>query len=491
MNATAEKTIPLSTYRDLEKKYQHLENEYKNVKHELQWLKRQLFGQKSERFIPEDTQLSLDLDVPSSQVEVTQEDISYTRNRAKKTGGHSRMEMPTHLPFDDIRLEPQEDISNSEKIGEEITWEYEYTPGTLFVRRYIRPKYKLKDSDQIVIGCLPERPIDKGNFGPGIMSTVTTDKYLYHLPLYRQLQKFRNEFRIEFAESTFCDLIAKTVFWLEPVYQLLKKKLLQSSYIQADETPMPVLIKHKKGKTHKGYYWVYFDPLGKVALFEYKSGRSREGPNTFLKEYKGILQVDGYTGYNDLAAKDGITRAACMAHVRRKFEQALDYDKTSSAYALSMIGRWFDIEREALKAELDHAQRRKMRQDIMNEEFCVFKKWMLEEANNHLPQSPARKAIEYALGQWAGFDVFLEDGRVELSNNLVENAIRPVALGRKNYLFKGSESAAQRGAIIYSVIATAKLHGKEPRGYIKTLLEKLPGEYANNIDTYLPWNNNL
>jgi len=484
MEETTEKTVPLSTYHELEEKY-------RQVVHELQWLKRQLFGQKSERFIPDDTQLALDLNVTQTQPEVSEEKITYTRKKVKQTSGHGRMEMPTHLPFDDIYIEPQEDISNSEKIGEEITWEFEYKPGTLFIRRYIRPKYKQGNSDEIVIGTLPERPIDKGNFGPGIMSTVTTDKYLYHLPLYRQLQKFRNEFGMEFAESTFCDLIAKTVFWLEPVYLLLKKKLLQSSYIQADETPMPVLIKQKKGKTHKGYYWVYFDPLGKVALFEYKSGRSREGPNTFLKEYEGILQVDGYTGYNDLASKDSIIRAACMAHVRRKFEQALDYDKTPAEYALSTIGKWFDKERDAGKTELTYDQRLKMRQDIMAEEFTLFKQWMIQEALNHTPKSPIRKAIEYALGQWPGFAIFLKDGRVELSNNWVENAIRPVALGRKNYLFKGSESAAQRGAILYSIIATAKLHGKEPREYIRTLLEKLPGEYSNNLDIYLPWNINL
>ena len=484
MNKTIEQTVPLSTYRELDAKYQE-------VLHELQWLKRQLFGQKSERFIPEDTQLSLDLDIPSSQVEVTQEDVSYTRNKAKKTTGHRRMEMPTHLPFDDIRLEPQEDISGSEKIGEEVSWEFEYNPGTLFIRRYIRPKYKRSGSDQIVIGSLPERPIDKGNFGPGIMSSVTVDKYLYHMPLYRQLQKFRNEFSVQFAESTFCDLVTKTVFWVEPVYQLLKEELLKASYIQADETPMPVLIKRKKGKTHKGYYWVYFDPLKKIALFEYKSGRSREGPNEFLKGYEGVLQVDGYAGYNDLAAKDTVTRAACMAHVRRKFEQAREYHKVAAEYALSSIGKWFEIEREAVKDELTHAQRRDMRQNMMVVEFAAFRQWMLGEANNHLPQSLMRKAIEYALGQWSGFDIFLDDGRVELSNNWVENAIRPVALGRKNYLFKGSEPAAQRGAILYSIISTAKMHGKEPRQYIRTLLEKLPGEYSNKIEAYLPWNINL
>lgn len=484
MTTTDNNTVPLSSYLELEAKYQQ-------TQHELQWLKRQLFGQKSERFVPDDTQLSLDLNIPAVPLAVTREDISYTRNKVMQTAGHSRTEMPTHLPFEDIRIEPQEDTTGAQKIGEEVSWEFEYEPGTLFVRRFIRPKYRLNNNDGIVIGMLPARPVDKGNFGPGIMSTVTTDKYVYHLPLHRQIQKFGNQFDVTFAESTFCDIIARTVFWLEPIYALMKEKLLSASYIQADETPVPVLVKQNKGKTHKGYYWVYFDPLGKVALFEYKSGRSREGPNVFLKEYEGILQVDGYAGYNDLAARDTITRAACMAHVRRKFDEALQYDKVTSEYVLSTIGRWFAIEKEAVTANLTHAQRRDMRQDIMAEEFAALRQWMINEVGNHLPKSPTRKAMEYALGQWSGFDIFLADGRVELSNNWVENAIRPVALGRKNYLFKGSEPAAQRGAIIYSIVSTAKLHGKEPREYIKHLLEKLPSENTANLVKYLPWNVNL
>lgn len=482
MSTTAQTiTIPLSEYQSLQSSVAQLRNE-------LSWLKRQLFGTKSERFIPNDHQTELDFGIEKSTVQVEEQEINYTRKTVKKTSGHGRQEMPSHLPFEDIVIEPQEEVKDSEKIGDEITWEYEYNPGTLFVRRYIRPKYSLKTTGQIIIGTLPERPVDKGNFGPGIMSTVTTDKYLYHLPLNRQIQKFRNEFKTDFAESTFCDLIKQTVFWLEPVYNQKKSRLLQSTYIQADETPIPVLVKNRKGKTHKGFYWVYYDPVDKIVLFEYRTGRGREGPNEFLKEYSGIVQVDGYAGYNDLFQKNHVIRAGCMAHVRRKFESALEYDRAAAEHALSMIGRWFDIERDAKKSELTFGQRCDLRSDIMKSEFKEFREWMLLEASNHIPQSPVRKAMEYALGQWDGFNPFFSDGRVELSNNLVENAIRPVALGRKNYLFKGSEQAAQRGAVIYSIIATAKLHGKEPREYIKTLLEKLPNEKSNNLESYLPWN---
>jgi transposase len=480
MNEIENSTVSISEYKDLEAKYLQ-------TLHELQWLKRQLFGSKSERYIPNDQQTELELDVNKNAVEIEEQHVSYTRTLTKKTSGHSRTEIPTHLPYDDIVIEPKEDIGDCEKIGEEISWEYEYNPGTLFVRRYIRSKYVNKAENKIIIGELPNRPVDKGNFGPGIMSTITTDKYLYHIPLHRQREKFRNEYQIEFAESTFCDIIANTVFWLRPVYDLQKNRLIQSTYIQADETPIPVLTKGKNGKTHKGFYWVYYDPVFKNVIFEYKSGRGREGPNVFLKDFRGVLQVDGYGGYNELASLPYITRAGCMAHVRRKFEAALDSNRKPSEYALSVIGKWFDIEREAAKHMLTYEQRCIMRNDIMKSGFESFKEWMMNEAANHLPKSPTRKALEYALGQWDGFNVLFEDGRVELSNNLVENAIRPVALGRKNYMFKGSEDAAQRGAVIYSVVATAELHGKEPREYIKTLLEILPNEKSSSIDKYLPW----
>jgi transposase len=474
-------SVPISEFKALEAKYLQ-------TLHELQWLKRQLFESKSERFIPNDQQIELELSTTKAEVEIAEENISYTRTTTKKTVGHCRREVPTHLPYDDITIEPQEDISKCEKLGDEISWEYEYNPGSLFVRRYIRPKYVNKESSKIIIGTLPNRPVEKGNFGPGIMSTVTIDKYLYHIPLHRQREKFRNEHKVEFAESTFCDIVANTSFWLETISLLQKSILLQSTYIQADETPIPVLTKHNNGKTHKGFYWVYYDPVYNNVIFEYRSGRGCEGPNVFLKNFKGVLQVDGYTGYNELAEKHHNTRAACMAHIRRKFEVALDYDKKTSEYTLTTIGRWFDIEQESKNHNLTYEQRRDMRCDIMKKEFASFKEWLKKLVPGHLPKSPIRKAMEYALGQWDGFNVLFEDGRFELSNNLVENAIRPVALGRKNYLFKGSEDAAQRGAIIYSVIATAKLHGREPREYIKTILEKLPNEKSNNLEQYLPWN---
>lgn len=317
--------------------------------------------------------------------------------------------MPTHLPFNDVVIEPEGNVDGCKQIGQEITWEHEYKPGTLFIRRYIRPKYARPNGQGVIIADLPARPIDKGNFGLGIMATITTDKYLYHMPLNRQRQKFFNEFAVEFAESTLCDIITRAVFWLEPLYEQQKADLLQATYLQADETTIPVLIKKKKGKTHQGYYWVYYDPVRKIAIYEYQKGRSRAGPNAFLKSYTGILQVDGYAGYNDCVSREEVVRAACMTHVRRKVEQAKEYDVKTAEYALTTIGKWFVVERKAKEQEADVTRRLEMRTNL-KKEFAAFKDWMLQQVTDRIPSDLIRKACEYGLGQWSGFDSYLSDG---------------------------------------------------------------------------------
>ncbi len=466
-----------------------LSSENETLKYQLEYYKRQLYGKKSERFEPNDQQTELDLGVEAVEVPLTTEHVEYDRKKkGKKTAGHGRGEMPTNLPIVDVVIEPDEDVEGCRKIGEEISWEIDFKPGTMFVRRYIRPKYARKDETDIVVGKLPARPVEKGNFGPGIMASITIEKYLYHMPLYRQAQMYKDYFGIKIAESTMSDIIKHSSFWLESVYSEMKKELLKSDYLMADETPIPAIIKTSKKKTKKCYYWVYYDPIRKITVFEYRNGRGREGPNEFLKDYKGILQIDGYQGYNDVVSKEGVTRAACMAHVRRYFEKALDYNREKAEYALNIIKSWFSVDTEAREKGLSHDKRLALRKENnMKESFIDFKKWMFKQCEEELPQSLIRKACEYGLGQWDGFNPFLTDGRVELSNYLVENAIRPVTIGRKNYLFKGSESSAQRGAVIYSVINTAKQLEINVPDYITFLLENLPREKSKNIENYLPF----
>lgn len=481
----SEETIPLSVHAKLKEKCLKLE-------HELAWLKRNLFGKKSEKFIPTDEQqTSLDLGIEPVEVALEEEHIEYDRKKlAKKKEGHGRGVMPTHLPFKDTVIEPQEDTENARKIGEEITWELDYEPGSLFVHRYIRPKYVKKDDNSIITGTLPARPIEKGNFSPGFIANMIIEKYLYHMPLYRQGQKFELHYGIVIPESTSSDIIKRGAFWLEAVYNAAKKDLLKSTYIMADETTIPVMIKHGKKKLKKCYYWVYYDPVRKIIIFEYRKGRGQQGPDEFLSDFKnGILQIDGYAGYNNVVDKPAIVRAACMAHVRRKFEEALGYNRNKAEYALKKMGVWFKIEANAKENNLSYEERLALRKkEGLVESFAEFKQWMYGQCIEEIPSSLIGKACNYAIGQWEGFEPYLTDGRVELSNNFVEGTIRPVAIGRKNYLFKGSESSAQRGAVIYSIIAMAKKHGVDPFKYIRMLLEKLPMENSSNIQKYLPWN---
>lgn len=487
----SEERVPLSEHLKLKESYLKLKESHFKLEQELAWLKRNLFGKKTERHISDDGQESLDLGIEPVEVPLEKEHIEYDRKKAsKKKKGHGRGEMPTHLPFKDIVIEPDEDVEGLRKIGEEVTWELDYNPGSLFVTRFIRPKYAKKDDNSIITGKLPARPIDKGNFGPGIISNITIDKYLYHLPLYRQIQKFNQRYAVKISESTASDIIRHCGFWLESIYTEAKKDLFKSSYLMADETPIPVMVKVTKNKIKKCYYWVYHDPLRKITIFEYRKGRSREGPDEFLRDYKsGILQIDGYTGYNNVINKPDITRAACMAHVRRYFEKALGYNREKAEYALGIIRGWFDVESGAKENNLSCRDRLLVRNNAkLKDSFGSFKKWMEKQCEEEMPSSPIRKASVYGLGQWKGFEPYLNDGRVELSNNLVEGAIRPVTLGRKNYLFKGSESSAQRGAVIYSIIAMAKQQDMDPFKYIKMLLDKLPGEKSSNLSNYLPWN---
>jgi transposase len=456
------------------------------LRHRLAWLERQLFGQKSERFAANDEQLTLDLgEQQSSEPPSRTQRISYERRSSRKQEGHGRGPMPTHLPIKDVVLEPD---GEGEHIGDEVTWEYRMKRGSLYVVRYTRPKYARPDGAGVLIAPLPPRAIEKGNAGASLLSYITVEKYVYHTPLDRQRRKFKTEYHVDFSESTLCDWIRQSCFWFEPAYGVGVEQVRGSSYIQADETPILVQSPDKRGKTHRGYFWVYHAPLEKVTIFVYSKSRARAGPTDFLKGFKGVLQVDGYAGYNEVLSGDGVTWAACMAHVRRKFEEALESASEQAAYALEIMKGWFAVEAQAKELELCAEERLALRREKTVPSMNEFHSWLKEQALSVLPKSPLGKAVTYALNQWKGFEPFQNDGRIELSNNLVENQIRPVALGRKNYLFKGSHEAAQRAAVIYSLTATAKMHGIDPYIYFTDLLERLPAAKAGDIPNFTPAN---
>jgi transposase len=476
----------LSLQERLQKQSSHVEQ----LEFQLEWFKRQMFGAKSERFIDDDEQqLMLDLGIePTSPPPRQTENITYDRRKpakSEKKTGHGRGPMPTHLPIEDKIIEPDEDVSGMVRIGEEVSWYYEMEPASLRVVRITRPKYARAGGEGMLTGELPSLPIDKGNAGPGLITHIVIDKFVYHMPLDRQRKKFHSEYAVEFAESWLCDQVRAAAGLIKPVYDAYVNNLLRCRYVCADETPIPVLIKNKRGKTHRGYFWVYYDPLSKITIFDYRDSRARAGPSEFLRDFSGTLQVDGYEGYNEIILRNGIQRAACMDHVRRRFEKALAYDQQRARHALDIMHKWYEVEDEARTEGLTLAQRFERRQAQTVPSMRAFKDWLNEQLGEVLPKSPIGAAICYALNQWPFFEPFMSDERIELSNIQVENKIRPVAIGRKNYLFKGSHEAAKRAARIYSLVATARNHNVDPFVYIRELLTHLPDAMMTEIAQFL------
>lgn len=465
---------------------------------QIDQMRRLMYGSKRERFVPnkDENQMTLPFDVEQDKTpESQQEVITYARKKTKRENHPGRLPLPDHLPVEEIVIEPKEDTTKMKCIGKEITDQLELVPARLFIKRYIRPKYiKAEDEEGIdhkgIIADLPVFPIEKGIAGPGLLAQVMIDKFVDHLPIYRQIERFKRE-GIKIPSSTINGWQEAICNLLEPLYENLKYRVLSQGYLQVDETPIQVLDKSKKGKTHRGYHWVYYSPLERMVLFDYRDGRSREGPQQLLKNFTGYLQTDGYGVYDLFANHKSITHLNCMAHARRGFEKALDYDKPNAEYAMEMFQELYAKERKARKESLTPEQRHKLRLDeslpILNE----FGKWMVSTYKNVLPKSPTGKAIAYCVPRWDNLMNYLKDGSLEIDNNLAENAIRPIALGRKNYLFAGSARGAARAAMFYSFFGTCKKNNINPFDWLKDILERIPAYKVINLHELLPqhWQN--
>lgn len=458
------------------------------LKQELAQLKRMIFGSKSERHLGGDpSQLSLGLGVEAvAPPEKETQQITYSRNKPEnKKGTAIRLALPSHLHREEHIIEPGEDITGARKIGEVVTEVLEYTPGKFYVERYVRPKYVLPKEEKIVIGELPSLPIPRGNAGAGLLAHLLISKFVDHLPFYRQVQQFKRQ-DIDIAESTISGWFAASCRLLEPLYETLMKKVQQGSYLMADETPIPVQTKDKPGSTHKGYHWVYYSPVEKLVCFDYCKGRGRDGPEEFLGSFRGSLQTDGYVAYDIYEKKEGITLFGCMAHARRKFEKAKDNDLKRAEYVLERMQQLYMIEREARENGLSPEQRKDLRVEQSLPVLKELEKWMKEQLPDVLPKSSIGQAIAYTLGLWLRLTRYIDNGQVEIDNNLIENSIRPVALGRKNYLFAGSHEAAQQAAMIYSFLGTCKINNVEPYQWLRDVLKKLPDHSIQKLEELLP-----
>lgn len=467
---------------------QQLQEANEQLREEIKELRRLLFGSKRERFVPQaadNGQLSLDLASSSSEpAVVVKQTVIYQRavkHIAKKAirGG-----FPAHLPRIDVILQPKEDVSGMWKIGEEITEELDLKPASLFVRRYIRPRYVSKE-ETFHIASLPTRPIEKGMPGAGLLSAIITDKFIYHLPFYRQAQRYE-QLGMKIPTSTLDGWFEGACSLLEPLYQVLRLYLLTATYLQGDETPIAVLDKQKKGDTHQGYHWVYYSPEQRLVLFDYQQGRGKDGPGKLLKDYKGYLQTDGYIAYEQFESKQDIVLVGCMAHARRYFEHALENDRARAEKVLLWMQALYTVEREAREKNLSAQDRYLLRQQKARPVMDLLGEWVVAEHAKVLPKSAIGKAIYYLVARYNKIYLYLEDSRLEIDNNLIENSIRPVALGRKNYLFAGSHAGAQRAAIVYSLLGSCKLQGINPNEYLQDVLQRLPDQPINQLKELLP-----
>ncbi len=476
---------------------QRLQFEIVRLKQELAEMKRLIFGQKRERFVPDDpsnqlTLLTVEAAVPPPAVVET---ISYQRKKPGAShSGHGRGELPSHLPRNEIVIEPDEDTTGLVRIGEVITEELEYTPPELIVNRYIRNKYArpacLREHRQnnggVIIGMLPNRPIEKGIPGPGLLAHILVSKYVDHLPLYRQQKIFKRN-GLDIPSSTMDNWVRYGVDIITPLHELLRERICSKTYLQADETPIRVLDRKKKGKTHRGYFWVYHDPQGGEIYFEYQPNRSREGPHKLLEEYQGYLQTDGYAAYDELGQKKTIQAVHCMAHARRNFyECRKNYPEAGEM--LAKIAQLYGIEERARQDKLSHTGRRNLRQAESIPVLAEMKVWLDRKFATVLPKSGLGKAVGYMLSRWRTLTNYCENGCLEIDNNLIENAIRPVALGRKNYLFAGSHDGAARAAIVYTLLANAKSAGVEPFAWLRDVFSRIADHPYSKLDQLLPQN---
>ena len=499
-----EKILKLST------EYQTVKRENEQLKFENAQLKRLIFGSKRERFVPEAVaanqgnlfnsfaQGAAVENTPTEKITSTSSVDGYERRKTNNKH-QGRNKIPEHLPIKEVIIEPEEDTTELKKIGEEVTETLEYTPASLVKKITRRPKYASSDNTQVVIGKLPSRPIEKGIAEASLLAHIIVSKFIDHLPFYRQRQIFKRNYEWDLPSSTINDWFIACCTLLEPLYKELVKQLLESknltnylNYLQADESPIKVLESEKKGKTHQGYQWVYRNPQNKIVVFQYRKGRGSNGPKEMLADYKGYLQTDGYVVYDKIAKAanalqpKSLILVGCWAHARRKFFDALDFDKEQANFVLEKIKTIYAHDRQC--QDLTANQRQSYRHQHITPIMEGLKKWAEEQQHKTLPKTPIGKAIGYLLKQWKKLDRVLLDGQLELDNNRIENKIRPLALGRKNYLFAGNHQAGQRIAMMYSFFATCKEHQINPYEWLKYVLEKLPDTKLTQLDNLLPHN---
>lgn len=465
-------------------------SEIDNLKHQVAIFQKMLFGSRQEQHKaienPEQTNLEftekVDLDLPQD-IEVQKATYHRKVKNTKRTD-YSKLEIPADLERVVTVIEPLDKADDMVKIGEEITELLAITPQKFFVKRIVRPKYAKANKEGVTIAELPSRPIQGGVVDVSLLVMLLLDKYVDHMPLYRQLKKYER-LGVKLSDSTVGSWVAESIKLLGYLHEELVERVKKSKYLQADETPIKVLDKDKKGTTHRGYYWVYHDVENGLVLYEYDPSRGQTAPTNFLMGYQGYLQTDGYSVY-DALPNNKIKLAGCMAHARRYFFDAQQNDKTRATWMLDKLQDLYAIENEARKNNYSNEQRFIIRQEKSLTLLTEIKNWLNQNQLEVTPKSPIGKAISYTNTRWIKLCLFASDGMLEIDNNLVENAIRPIALGRKNYLFAGSHQAAARAGIIYSFVTCCKKNNIDPYKWLENTLTKLPDTKKSELYKLLP-----
>jgi len=461
---------------------------------ELDKFRKYLFGKKNEKLtvqVADVAQLSLyDLGVAQQDQEEFSEqavDISKKKTPKKRAKGTGRMKLPENLRREVIIVEPDQDVSGCKFVKEEITEVLELIPAELYVKQYKRKIYALANGEGIITGQLPDRVVEKGIPSEKLVAQMTIDKYVYGLPLHRQIDKYRR-MGVNIPASTASDWLLKGWKHLSPLWELLKLMVVNQKYLQVDESPIKVQDKNHKNGIRQGYMWVYNCPADNLVLFDYRKGRDSSGPRAMLCDFKGIIQTDGFSVYESLYANHpDIILTYCMAHARRKFVDARSYDQKAD-YVLKKMQELYKLEQEMREAESTCEERTAKRQEVAQPILDEIEEWLTEEARIALPSSPLGKAITYTLPRWKGLSAYVNHGQLEIDNNLAENVIRPLAIGRKNYLFAGSHQAAEMTAAMYSFMAMCKKRGINEVEWMTDVFERIQSHKHKDLYQLLPNN---